>query len=464
MKITLAISLALLTTIASLAQDSSTIVTKSSGKYPIVDTGQIEFFNNTNEIQKPNKQSSFYGQDAQYTGNQPSYTDNGNGTITDNVTDLIWQKGYEVMSYDEAVRKVKNFKLAGKSDWRIPTIKEAYSLIQFSGVDLSPNQMQGYDGGSPFVDTRYFEFAYGSNGDRDIDVQILSSTIYKGTTMGGAETVFGVNLADGRIKGYPIFDPRKRAGKFFTVRFVRGNTEYGKNNFIDNGDGTISDKATRLMWQKGDSQEGMNWQEALEWVTQKNKENYLGYNNWRLPNVKELQSIVDYSRSPQETSSAAINPIFEISSIQDEGGNNNYPFFWSSTTHKNSRNAGAALYVSFGEALGYFYKPGSGMQGRIHKPPHGGRRTGPQGGGMRGGRLQDDTQGMMRGVSSEVGLRGEPQGGMHRVNGDNTTLLDVHGAGAQRSDPKVGDSSQFPQGRGPQGDVVRINNYVRMVR
>jgi hypothetical protein len=43
-------------------------------------------------------------------------------------------------------------------------------------------------------------------------------------------------------------------------------------------------------------------------------------------------------------------------------------------------------------------------------------------------------------------------------------LLDVHGAGAQRSDPKDGDPADYPNGHGPQGDVIRINNFVRAVR
>jgi hypothetical protein len=43
-------------------------------------------------------------------------------------------------------------------------------------------------------------------------------------------------------------------------------------------------------------------------------------------------------------------------------------------------------------------------------------------------------------------------------------LMDVHGAGSQRSDPKSGDPSKFPHGRGPQGDVIRIYNFVRCVR
>jgi len=46
----------------------------------------------------------------------------------------------------------------------------------------------------------------------------------------------------------------------------------------------------------------------------------------------------------------------------------------------------------------------------------------------------------------------------------NYVLIDVHGAGAQRSDPKIGAPDDYPNGHGSQGDVIRIYNYVRMVR
>ncbi|MFX1563741.1 MAG: DUF1566 domain-containing protein [Promethearchaeota archaeon] len=189
------------------------------------------------------------------------------------------------------------------------------------------------------------------------------------------------------------------------VRYVRGITDYGINDFIDNGDGTITDNATGLMWSQADSGEGFNWEGALAWVHQKNDENFLGYNDWRLPNAKELQSIVDYTRSPDTTNSAAIDPIFNVTSIIDEGGETNYPFYWTSTTHVESGSGDYAVYIAFGEALGY---------------------------------MQSST--------------GE------------YTLMDVHGAGAQRSDPKNGDPSDYPYGHGPQGDVIRIYNYVRCVR
>jgi hypothetical protein len=379
--------------------------TTAVGQFRVVDTGQEKCYNNRNEISAPKLGEAFYGQDAQFSGHQPSYANNGDGTVTDKVTGLIWQKEFEVLTFDEAVEKLKTFKLGNRTDWRIPSIKEAYSLIQFSGVDVSSREMNSLpENAKPFIETSFFDFKYGANGDRVIDVQLLSSTVYQGTTMGGNATVFGVNLADGRIKGYPI--EGREGAKKYTVRFVSGNPEYGKNNFQDNGNETISDLATGLMWARNDSKSGMNWEEALAWTVQKNKENYLGYNDWRLPDAKELQSIVDYSRSLQKTQSAAINPLFQITEIKDEEGKPNYPFYWTSTTHQGQQGADAAVYICFGEALGFMKSPGNGQ----------------------------------------------------------SKLMDVHGAGAQRSDPKAGNAASFPKGRGPQGDVIRISNFVRLVR
>ena len=230
--------------------------------------------------------------------------------------------------------------------------------------------------------------------------------------MRGAETLFGVNFADGRIKGYGLRSPRTGGQKTFYVLYVRGNRQYGRNDFKDNGDGTVTDRATGLMWMKGDSgtlkagrgKDGkLNWAEALAWAEGLG---YAGYSDWRLPNVKELQSLVDYSRSPATTGSAAIDPVFEASSFVAAGGIEDYGCYWSGTTHASVSRVEAAAYVAFGRSFGW-------MQDR------------------RSGRY---------------------------------TLMDVHGAGSQRSDPKSGDASRFPRGRGPQGDVIRIDNLVRCVR
>ncbi|MEK7249182.1 MAG: DUF1566 domain-containing protein, partial [Bacteroidota bacterium] len=146
------------------------------------------------------------------------------------------------MYFDRALGYADSFTLAGYHDWRLPTIKELYSLIMFYGAEPNPN---GTTGAIPFIDTSYFIFAYGdlSANERIIDAQYASSTIYVSTTMNGNRTMFGVNFADGRIKGYPA---DSAIGKKYYVRYVRGGTTYGKNAYVDNGNGTITDNATGL--------------------------------------------------------------------------------------------------------------------------------------------------------------------------------------------------------------------------
>ncbi len=101
----------------------------------MVDTGQVKFFSNDSKITQSQKGDAFYGQDAEFIKNTASYTNNGDGTITDNVTGLMWKKSYNVINYEEAVETLKTFSLAGHSDWRLPTIKELYLLMDFTGAD-----------------------------------------------------------------------------------------------------------------------------------------------------------------------------------------------------------------------------------------------------------------------------------------------------------------------------------------
>ena len=344
--------------------------------YTVVDTGQTTCYDNTTTISAPSFGQAFYGQDAHNLGNLPSYTTSGDGlTVYDNNTGLTWQQSYvsSKLTFAEAQTyhtTLNNQNYGGYDDWRLPTIKELYSLSDYRGIDPSGYTGTDTSGLTPFIDTNYFAFEYGdtSAGERIIDAQYWSSTKYVSTTMGGDPTTFGFNFADGRIKGYGTTTPMGEMAAF--ARYVRGNTNYGINDFVDNGNATISDSATGLMWSESDSGVGMNWEEALAWVQQRNAENYLGHDDWRLPNVKELQSIVDYTRSPDTTSSAAIDPIFDITAIVNEGDETDYPFFWTGTTHKNIIKTGEfGAYIAFGKGLGWMEPPVGGDRVLISLAP-----------------------------------------------------------------------------------------------
>jgi hypothetical protein len=58
----------------------------------VVDTGQEKCYDNSREIICPEPGEAFYGQDAQNQGIQPAYQDNGDGTVTDLNTGLLWQQ------------------------------------------------------------------------------------------------------------------------------------------------------------------------------------------------------------------------------------------------------------------------------------------------------------------------------------------------------------------------------------
>ncbi len=297
--------------------------------YPLIGTGQAGCYDDSGaEISCPERGEAFFGQDAQFSGKEFSFTDNGDSTVSDNNTGLLWQQtpAETAYSWADAQNYCASLSLADSDDWRTPSLKELFSISDFTT-------------GWPFIDTEYFVLA---NTPEFKAQQYWSSNYYEvGTTHGGAPSAIGVNHATGHIKAYPDGrDDQPMAAKY--VRCVQGDT-YGVNTFIDNDNGTITDAATGLMWAQEDSYVGLNWQEALAFAEQKNAENYLGYHNWRVPNVKELQSIVDYS---------GVYPAIDENyfNITDEDA-----YFWSSTSAYFSPQAPGyyyAWYVAFGYAVG----------------------------------------------------------------------------------------------------------------
>ena len=80
------------------------------------------------------------------------------------------------------------------------------------------------------------------------------------------------------------------------------------NDFVDNGDGTVTDRATGLMWeQKGSKREKSHYY-AKKHVKSLNKKKFAGYDDWRIPTVEELYSLLE----PNTNKQLYINPVFAI--------------------------------------------------------------------------------------------------------------------------------------------------------
>jgi hypothetical protein len=211
--------------------------------------------------------------------------------VRDNVTGLTWQKETALNTYtfQQALSYCENLTLGGYSDWRIPTVKELSFIIDRARDNPSINI-------SYYPDTIVSEYYWTSTDFTDPAIPNFVWLVH-----------FSV--------GYTNNSGNKSSGNFY-VRAVRG--EQTSNSFFDNGDGTVTDHNTGLMWQQDTAPGTYNWQQALSYC-----ENLTlaDYNDWRLPDVNELQSLVEYSRL-----NPAIDPVFSNTVSTLSFG------YWSSTS------------------------------------------------------------------------------------------------------------------------------------
>jgi formylglycine-generating enzyme required for sulfatase activity len=272
----------------------------SYSKRKLPDTGQITNY------------SSTFGEDSDYLSNLPSFTINGDGTVTDNITGLMWQQadGGE-MTIERAVIYCDTLKLGQYSDWRLPTSHELFGIVN-------------HDRLNPALDTLTFvktAAEYWWSADRRI---------------GDSSKVWVVNSGGG-IGPHPMTETRSAGGaKLFHVRSVREVSPAAATEmrFRNNGDSTVTDLATGLMWQKYQPPAAMNWELALNYAESLSM---AGYGDWRLPNVKEMQSLNDEAIS---------NPSVDQSF---------FPAFasekcWSSTTQFNATTRAWYLDFAYGIA------------------------------------------------------------------------------------------------------------------
>ena len=281
----------------------------------------------------PSPGQALYGQDANYSINPMSYTkldDSGNtlsdsaaswSMVKDNVTGLIWEmktnkdgvknynnphdpdntytwydsnpatNGGNVGTYkngtntENFIKALNDAHYGGYSDWRMPTIKELAYIFNYS---ISSG---------PTIDTGYFPNTAAS--------WYWSSTPSANSTSFAWSALFNEGS---------VYDLRKDYSDFIFARAVRGGQT--RSAYTDNSNGTVTDTSTGLMWQKASSSDN-TWKQALAYCEGLSLG---GYTDWRLPTVKELCSLADYSRA---------GPVINTTYFPDTGA----LLYWSSTTY-----------------------------------------------------------------------------------------------------------------------------------
>ncbi|MEW6441841.1 MAG: DUF1566 domain-containing protein [bacterium] len=232
---------------------------------PVPDTGITECSDNTQGISCPSPGEPFFGQDAQYGPNVMSFTDNGNGTITDNVTGLMWQREDDATTrtWSDAISYCDSLVLGSYTDWRLPNVYEIESIVDYSSYN-------------PAIDLFYFP---GTNS---------SGFVYYWSSSSDAlhpERAWFLYFLDGDIGSI------EKSHNYYARCVRRGSTT---KSFIENANGTVTDTSTGLMWQKEDDDVlTRDWEGALEYCESLSLANHT---DWRLPNIKELSSIVDNTR------------------------------------------------------------------------------------------------------------------------------------------------------------------------
>jgi hypothetical protein len=250
----------------------------------------------------------------------PRFAANGDTTLTDNLTGLIWAPSAlspivgacdgrgAYMTWQQALDYVKclnNASYLGHKDWRLPNINELDSMINPETDTKTWLQSQGFtiNAGETTMRVYWSSTTYTFNPEVAWFVSFdlfedASLGMFKTYDMGAAWPVRGVSTGPavlwktGQTKCYSSEGSVVSCAGTGQDGETRTGAAWPNPRFAVNG-ACVTDKLTGLIWMKDPGDTRRTWQQALTYA---NNLSLCGFSNWRLPNMREMRSIVHYDQ------------------------------------------------------------------------------------------------------------------------------------------------------------------------
>ncbi len=269
--------------------------------YANICTGAAECYDNQMQISCPKTEEDFYGQDAQYARLELCIPQNfstddsvlNEPVVFDNNLKIEWMAGDSdyLYTWDGAVKYCENLEYAGHDDWRLPSPKEL---------------IVGITGENDII-------LWSSQQENDSDAWVVYSI---------SKTLTVLNKINQKY-----------------VRCVRGEPIEAEVSFRSIDTNLVMDYQNGLMWNAANYIKEKTWNEAL---AECEKSIAGGFSDWRLPNINELSSMLNFEKS---------DPALDFTYPE-----NMYLYFWSSTTQKNDFSYASAVNIDSLAAIKNIYK------------------------------------------------------------------------------------------------------------
>ncbi len=285
---------------------------------------------------------------------EPRFTDHEDGTVTDNLTGLMWQgappyyaSGYEWRYATTNYLTARNDEsYCGYDDWHLPNVRELYSLVH-AGQSSTASWLNSHDGFSGVRNDEYWSstMSYGSYSTSGwaYVVNLGSGKFFRQnvSNYGSFAMIILVREASAGTSSLP------RTGRYTYVNqgddgYLRFGVPWPSPRFLITG-GTVYDALTGLQWKQDPYPAPVNWDDALTYAASLE---YAGYSDWRLPNRNEMLSLPSYGVSSND---AYIATSFSTEVPEEK-------FWWTSTSSAADSTEAWVFYLDNGRSPDSFPK------------------------------------------------------------------------------------------------------------